>query len=1345
MENINQRKRVFFIAVLLLFAGFLFCLSDVYAEEASTEDSILAQGTFADDKISWILTNDGVMTISGEGDFPSWWVEDSGELPTSLDVMPTSSGGYYRTPWYNYTYDITSLVIGDDITSLSAGSFSNCSNLVSITLGKNIENIGAYAFSNCTSLQNFYYPSGKGSVKTIGEYAFYCCTSLTTVHMILSDAETVGKFAFAECSALTGVDWPSTASEIPAGCFMDCTAFTSFNLKKGAAPTVIGAQAFRGCTSLNNVQMGDLVTELGMYCFSTCTSLKEITLSSSITKIDQDCFYGCTALESITLPEELTDLGSYCFYGCTSLSSVEWNAKLRSIGAMSFYKLEKLTSINCESPLESVGRRAFAYCTGLTEVTFSQVETLGEECFAACGSLQNVKVISGLKTVESGAFGDCKKLSAASFPDTVETIGKQAFLNSAALKEFTFPKQILTIGDNAFKGGALTDLALPSGLTAIGVKAFDSCDFTEAVIPDSVTSISRYAFYGCENLQSAALPESMTAVPDGMFAADFSLSEVQWPSGLTSIGKSSFVATNFTKITIPEGVTELGNYAFNGCEELTEVTLPDTLKTLGNSAFSYCYKLENIEIPENVTQVGQNAFQRCDVLKNVVISGNKVTLGSNVFKDCPALKILWFQGTLGELAEDAFSGLTFTAYYPITWKSVPEAAAYGAEDITWSPEWMLRGLSEFDINAFLENMIAGQILKEVYSFSNYETNIKTTDLVHVLGIGGFSLDSNTANMGKKGMCAGFSTSAAAYNEYHKPYYEGIDYLGDVKMETSAFDGCNVSDIIRYAWIFFNLGGVANYEKSQTKNDFSHLYDAVKKYESGNETPVLIDISKNGNIVGNSFHTLWALAVGEETDTETEILVYDPNYASTYRSLKLLKNNGSYYGWEYELADEYVWNSAGGGDISCCEIADDFAEWINSGMETIGKYSSGDYSCYLIAQKSGLKLQAEIAKNEADSEKGKLKNGIMLTDALSDFKETFTKAMDKYVLPVLPFYAEGEGESENTSPWLYYLNVGDTFTVSNPTGETIPFTLASWSSGVSIDLPAKAVSRVSVYEDKMENSVKITDASGKKVSVTLLDSKDGENVTSVKVTAKAADVLSIQQNDKGALISGATGITLEINGKSYQYTMLDSTDSYQIGYEINGSSQTSLVDTKTGKKVPTEAEKASANKKNKTVKTSSPKIPKVGEKFTDKKSKAVYKVTKKGKLVNGKVYGAEVCYVKPISSYKKVNIPATVKTSKGVSCKVTAIAAKAFKNKKKLKKVTIPAGVRNIGKEAFRGCKKLKSITVRSTVLKKVGKKAFAGIHKKAVIKVPKKKWKKYRKLFKSTTGYKKTMKIKKVI
>jgi len=111
------------------------------------------------------------------------------------------------------------------------------------------------------------------------------------------------------------------------------------------------------------------------------------------------------------------------------------------------------------------------------------------------------------------------------------------------------------------------------------------------------------------------------------------------------------------------------------------------------------------------------------------------------------------------------------------------------------------------------------------------------------------------------------------------------------------------------------------------------------------------------------------------------------------------------------------------------------------------------------------------------------------------------------------------------------------------------------------------------------------------------------------------------------------------------------------------------------------------------------------------------------------------------SLKKINVPAAVKIG-GKNFQVTAIGTGAFKGCRKASLAVVGKHVKTIGKNAFYGCRKLKKITIKSTVLKSVGKNAVRGISGTAVIKCPKKKVKSYKRLFKPSAGYKKTMKIR---
>ena len=196
--------------------------------------------------------------------------------------------------------------------------------------------------------------------------------------------------------------------------------------------------------------------------------------------------------------------------------------------------------------------------------------------------------------------------------------------------------------------------------------------------------------------------------------------------------------------------------------------------------------------------------------------------------------------------------------------------------------------------------------------------------------------------------------------------------------------------------------------------------------------------------------------------------------------------------------------------------------------------------------------------------------------------------------------------------------------------------------------------------------------------------------------------------------------------------MDSPQVIEITFKMEGfHAQPTEAPSETPSAVPTATAPASA------VPATSPAIttqPELKKGDVVQAASAKYQVTNASKRT--------VAYKAPVKKSATVSVPNKV-TINGASYKVTSIAKNAFKGNKKLKKVTIGSNVTSVGANAFSGCKSLKTIVIKSTKLKTVGKNAVKGINKKAVIKVPAKKLKAYKKLFKSSTGFKKSMKIKK--
>ena len=169
-------------------------------------------------------------------------------------------------------------------------------------------------------------------------------------------------------------------------------------------------------------------------------------------------------------------------------------------------------------------------------------------------------------------------------------------------------------------------------VTSIGNYAFDDCFGLKSVtIPNSVTSIGEWAFAHCTGLTSVTIPNSVTSIGEWAFASVLNIvysgSATGSPWGARSIngyvdGDGYFVYSDETKtnllacssaatgdITIPNSVTSIGDYAFEGCSGLTSVTIPNSVTSIGEDAFSYCTSLTSVTIEaETPPTLGEDAF-----------------------------------------------------------------------------------------------------------------------------------------------------------------------------------------------------------------------------------------------------------------------------------------------------------------------------------------------------------------------------------------------------------------------------------------------------------------------------------------------------------------------------------------------------------------------------------------------------------------------------------------------------------------------------------------------------------------------------------------------------------------
>ena len=220
---------------------------------------------------------------------------------------------------------------------------------------------------------------------------------------------------------------------------------------------------------------------------------------------------------------------------------------------------------------------------------------------------------------------------------SVTSIGEDAFYNCTGLTSVRIPNSVTSIDNSAFYWcDGLTSVTIPNSVTSIGSYAFEGCTgLTSVTIPNSVTSIGDYVFRWCTGLTSITIPNSVTSIGYDAFSDCTGLTEVNifdlsaWCKidfGNTSANPLNYAeklklnGSEIKDLVIPNDITEIKNYAFEGCTGLTSVTIPNSVTSIGDGAFSDCTGLTSVTIPNSVTSIGDYAFYDCDGLTEVNIS-----------------------------------------------------------------------------------------------------------------------------------------------------------------------------------------------------------------------------------------------------------------------------------------------------------------------------------------------------------------------------------------------------------------------------------------------------------------------------------------------------------------------------------------------------------------------------------------------------------------------------------------------------------------------------------------------------------------------------------------------------
>ena len=295
--------------------------------------------------LTWALTGDGVLTISGTGDMSDYtyssrapWDDLRSNIKTVVIESGVTSIGDYA---FFYCYNITGVTIPDGVTSIGSYAFSDCSSLASITIPASVTSIGAEAFYGCSALQDASYA---------GTIEQWVSVSVGSNNTKLTDALTVdGVHYLGYGYCRTGLHWylaPDGVLTIYGNGAMDDfvdygshpdwslqtapwveyrSSITSVVIREGV--TKIGENAFSSCyDNLTSVTIPASVANIGYHAFYRCRNLVNLSISEGVTSIGNSTFEDCTSLKSVTIPASVTSIGEDAFYGC-SLTEITFGHK----------------------------------------------------------------------------------------------------------------------------------------------------------------------------------------------------------------------------------------------------------------------------------------------------------------------------------------------------------------------------------------------------------------------------------------------------------------------------------------------------------------------------------------------------------------------------------------------------------------------------------------------------------------------------------------------------------------------------------------------------------------------------------------------------------------------------------------------------------------------------------------------------------------------------------------------------------------------------------------------------------------------------------------------------------
>ncbi|MCR5044941.1 MAG: leucine-rich repeat domain-containing protein, partial [Bacteroidaceae bacterium] len=550
-------------------------------------------------------------------------------------------------PWDGFSNSITSAIIGEGVKVIGEGAFRECENLVTVTFDGvcQVESIRDWGFFSCEKLSSLTLPA---SVKSIGSNAFDTCTGLESID--LNTLQSIGWGGFANCNKLTSVIIPATVTSMGGHSFIHCQLLETVTFKTGNNGLTMGELEFNDCPKLATVtfETGSTGQCIGNRAFSSCPSLVNLDLGN-VQSIDWAAFANCSSLATVTIPSTVTTIGDNPFQYCPALATITVDGENETFNSNG----------DCNAIIKTSNNALITGC--MNTVIPNTVTSIAKQAFqgSSSASFTTITIPSSVTSVGTDAFYDCSNLATATFgAESLTTYGSNAFKNcSGSLIIWVYSNEALA----AYKSG---------NWATYNIQAISGTGYT---LTDGVLTI-KYEGVGTGEM------DNYTTGTAPWYENRESITAIVIEDGVTTLGDYAFEGCNnasLTSVTLPESVTNIGANTFNGCSNLATVGGGSNVETIGTDAFTgtpwnsnmadgityvgkTLYKGKNIngglDVETGTTSISANAFNGCTGLTAITIPATVTSVGDNAFDGCTGLTAVTIPATVTSVGDNAFDG-----------------------------------------------------------------------------------------------------------------------------------------------------------------------------------------------------------------------------------------------------------------------------------------------------------------------------------------------------------------------------------------------------------------------------------------------------------------------------------------------------------------------------------------------------------------------------------------------------------------------------------------------------------------------------------------------------------------